>query len=36
MTNLKVAACFYVLQASIGFLTGFTIPWLRVLHIAGY
>jgi hypothetical protein len=36
MTTLKVATCFYVVQASIGFLTGLIIPWLRVLHVAGY
>ena len=36
MTLLKIAASLYLTQAAIGFVTGFTIPWLLIYHHGGF
>jgi hypothetical protein len=36
MTTLKIAALLYSIQAALGFAAGFTIPWLKFFHLAGY
>jgi hypothetical protein len=36
MTVLKAAAALYIIQAVLGLAAGFTIPWLKFFHLAGY
>jgi hypothetical protein len=34
-TLLKIAGKLYLIQAAIGFVAGFFIPWLKLFHAAG-
>jgi hypothetical protein len=36
MSIFRIAASLYVLQAAVGFATGFAIPWLQYFSIGGY